>query len=249
MERGSKLAITKLKLVEPKNGQPFYSATVCEKVYNQANPFNKWETAFYDAYIFNMELGLEPAEFTLNKNPKDKYSYDNIANPEKSVIRVIDFKYENHTMWKGQEQVKDNDGYPSIKRLFYLTEIELNKGIWKSEERKSKELEKKLDELKEKYNQIKAENTSLRLENKKLEQVINKNKEMLSEVKNNLKQANYQTMVYKRKNTITNNNLERTQNKLAETKEDLKTVKRMKKEEVIRKANEFVNNEFDFGEL
>ena len=91
MERGSKLAIHKLKLVEPKNGQPFYKAIVFEKVYNSKKTIGgNWETAFYDAYIFNMELELEEADRSLGVNEKDKFSFDNIANKDKSVIRVID---------------------------------------------------------------------------------------------------------------------------------------------------------------
>ena len=261
MEIGSKLAITKLKKIEPPNGEPFYLATATEKVYNSKNPINKWESAFYpEVYIFNSKIELEPAEFTLNNNEKDKYSFANIANPEKSVIRVINFKYENHTVWWGKQQKKDDYNKPIIKPVFYLLEIEPNSSKWVSEERKSKQLQTKIDALmkmfekkeqkyKDQISDLKAEIKALTRKNERTKQVIEKHKNKIEETKNQLKEAHYETMVYKRQNTINSNTLERTQQKLNETSENLKQIKKMKKQEVIEKANEFIDNNFDFGDI
>ena len=267
MERGSKLAIHKLKLVQPKEGNPFYKAIVFEKVYNSKRCIgNSWETAFYDAYIFNMELELEEADRSLGVNEKDKFSFDNIANPDKSVIRVIDFKYENHTVWKSGEQVKDNYGKPVINAIFYLTEIMPNKGTWRSENGEFKLLQRKFEAQKLKIaeqkkrnlekdvsyrkiiRQIKLEKDRLERENKKLEEIIEKQKQKVSEAKISVKEANKEVMVVKRKNTITKNELEKTQNKLEEKKQEIKEVKKMKKREIIKNAETF-SDSFVFGDM
>lgn len=249
MEIGSKLGIYKLNKVEPPNGGAwFYKATVFEKVYNSKNPVTHWENCFYNAYLFDQTLELEPAEFTLDKNKKDKFSFDNIGNPTKSIIRVINFKYEKHTKWYGRTQQKDDYGKPILEDIFYLTEIQPNIGVWKSEERRSRELEKKLEQEKQRTEiwkqrcaDLRNELAQLRHENHKGEQIIAKHKTELKQVKSDLKNANYQTMVYKRKNTITNQKLEDTRN-------NLNKVKKMKKAEVIEEASRYLN-EIDFGEI
>ena len=99
MEIGSKLALYKCELITPPNGQPeFYKVVLCEKVYNSKKKLGgNWETVFSpQAYIFDTSIKLEPANFTLKKNEKDKFSFDNIENPESSLIRVLDFKFEIH---------------------------------------------------------------------------------------------------------------------------------------------------------
>lgn len=187
MERGSRLAIYKIKKVEPKNNTPFYNCTVMEKVYNAKNPYNKWETTFYDAYIFDTTLDLEPAQFTLGKE-KDKYHFSNIANPEKSLIRVLDFKYENHTMWNGTTQLKEEDGItPRVKRLFYLTRITMNPTKFVSEDTQIAHLNKTINKLSKENSKIKAENRSLRGELKKRSKIIVEKQKVASEVKRELR--------------------------------------------------------------
>ena len=260
MEIGSKVGIYKISKVEPKNAEPFYNATVFEKVYNSKNPINKWETAFYEAYIFDTSLELEPADFSLNNNEKDKFSFDNISNPDKSIVRVLKFKFENHTIWYGREQQKDNYGRPKIKPVFYLFEIEPNKSNWVNEENRLKKMQakidaitmamkKKEDEHRVKILEMKKKIGSLEREIQRYKQIVEKHKDEIAEGKNRLKEAHYETMVYKRKTTITNNTLEKTQKQLEETNKDLRRVKKMKKDEVIQKANEFIDNNFDFGEI
>ena len=274
MERGSKLAIHKLKLVEPKNGQPFYKAIVFEKVYNSKKTLGGcWETAFYDAYIFNMELELEEADRSLGVNEKDKYSFDNIANKDKSIIRVIDFKYENHTEWRGGEQVKDDYGKPVIKPVFYLSEIIPNKGTWRSDNGEFKLLQRKFEAQKLKIaeqkrknldkdveyrkiiREIKAEKDRLAKENEKLKQVIENQKESVKKAKFDLKESNKQRMVARRKNTIANNELEKAQveiqkekQKVIDAKQEIREVKKMKKREVIKNAESF-SDDFMFSDM
>ena len=274
MERGSKLAIHKLKLVEPKSGQPFYKAIVFEKVYNSKKTLGGcWETAFYDAYIFNMELELEEADRSLGVNEKDKYSFDNIANKEKAIIRVIDFKYENHTEWRGGEQVKDDYGKPVIKPVFYLSEIIPNKGTWRSDNGEFKLLQRKFEAQKLKIaeqkrknldkdveyrkiiREIKAEKDRLTKENEKLKQVIENQKESVKKAKFELKESNKQRMVARRKNTIANNELEKAQveiqkekQKVIDAKQEIREVKKMKKREVIKNAESF-SDDFMFSDM
>ena len=274
MERGSKLAIYKLKLVEPKNGQPFYKAVVFEKVYNSKKTIGgNWETAFYDAYIFNMDMELEEADRSLGVNEKDKFSFDNIANKEKSVIRVIDFKFENHTDWRNGEQVKDDYGKPVTKSIFYLTEIMPNKGTWRSENGEFKLLQRKFEAQKLKIAEQKRKNldkdvqyrkiireitakmNKLKKENSKLEEIIEKQKNSVTKAKFDLKESNKQRMVARRKNTIANNELEKAQmkieqekQKVIEAKQEIKEVKKMKKREIIKNAESFADD-FMFSDM
>lgn len=155
MERGSKLAIKKFKKVEPKEGEPFYAMTLMENVYNPQKPYaNKWETVFYEGYVFDTSIDFECADFSLEEN-KQKYHFDNIANPEKSMLRVLDFRFEHRTVWNGQEQVFV-DGLPKYKPVFYITKFDLGKAKYISEETQIKNLEKKISKLEDKLVEIRA---------------------------------------------------------------------------------------------
>ena len=266
MEIGSKLGIHKLKLVTPKNGQPFYLATVFEKVYNSKNPMGAWETAFYnDVYIFDTTLDLQEADRSLGVNEKDKFSFDNIANKENAIIRVLELKYEKHTQWKGNQQVKDDYGKPIIKDIFYLTKIAEGTKVWRSDDGEFKLLQRKFEAQKQKIaeqkrknldkdveyrkiiREIKSEKQVLEQKIKKLEEIIEKQKQKVSDAKISVKEANKEVMVVRRKNTITKNELEKTQSKLEKKKQEIKEVKKMKKNEMLEKAEEF--NDFDFEDM
>lgn len=266
MEIGSKLGIKKLKLVTPKKGEPFYLATVFEKVYNINNPVTKWETVFYaNTYIFDKTLKLEEADFSLGVNTKDKYSFDNISNKANSIIRVLGFKYERHTQWKNNKLVKDDNGLPILKDIFYLTKISEGTRVWRTDEGLFKELERKVKAQKEKIaeqrqknfqkdieyrkkiKEIRSEIAVVEREKKKLEEFIQKQNDKVCEAKNLVKEANKQVMVVRRRNTITENKLEKTQNKLIEKAEEVKQVKKMKKNEMLEKAEEF--NDFIYDEF
>ena len=266
MEIGSKLGIKKIKLVEPKEGNPFYLATVFDKVYYSKNPMLKWETVFYnDVYIFDTSIELEVADMSLNVNEKDKYSFDNMANKDKAMIRVLDYKFEKHTQWKGREMVKDDYGKPILKDIHYLKKIMVGDKIWRSDDGERKLLQRTVEAQKQKIAEQKRKNLDIdveyrkiirgiRLENdrlereiKKLEEIIEKQKQKVSDAKISVKEANKEVMVVRRRNTITKNELERTQNKLEEKKQEIKEVKKMKKAEVINKAEEF--SDFDFGDM
>lgn len=268
MEIGSKLGIKKLKLVTPKKGEPFYLATVFEKVYNINNPVTKWETVFYtNTYIFDKTLKLEEADFSLGVNTKDKYSFDNIVNKANSIIRVLGFKYERHTQWKNNKLVKDDNGLPILKDVFYLTKISDGTKVWRTDDGRFKEIERKVEaqkqkieeqrqknfqkdiECNKKIKQIRTEMAVVEREKKKLEEFIQKQKEKVFEAKNLVKEANRRVMVVRRRNTITENKLEKTQNKLIKKAEEVKQVKKMKKKEMLAKAQEFTEIAFDELEM
>lgn len=147
MKIGSKLAIKKLKLAQPKNGNPFYSLTVMETVYNSKRPFkNKWETVYYTAYIFDTSLELEEAVFDLGVDENNKYSFKNISNPEKSIIRVFDFTFENHYSYKDNQIEKYEDGSIKFIPTFYLNDVRLGNVKWHSDTTLINKLEKRIKE-------------------------------------------------------------------------------------------------------
>lgn len=264
MEIGSKLGVYKVKLVEPKNGEPFYLITAFEKVYNSKNKFCSWETVFYnDVYVFDTSLNIEPADFSLSVNSKDKYSFDNIENKDTSIIRVHDFKFEKHTVWKNGEQVKDDWGKPVLKDVFYIKKLTFGNKQWRTDDGEFKLLQRKFEAQKEKIveqkrrnldkdvayrkiiREIKSEKQALEQKIKKLEEIIEKQKDKVSEAKVSVKEANKKVMVVKRRNTMTHKELEKTQNKLKEKKQEIKEVKKMKKTQMLKKVEEFDNIDFD----
>lgn len=267
MEIGSKIAITKLKKVEPKNAEPFYLASACEYVYNKDKRLGgNWETAFYNnIYIFT-DLELEIADFSLETESPNKYDFKKISNPEKSIIRVLDFKYTPLTQWEknGFTQKKDDYGKPLIKQNFFLTSIEFDKQGWKREETRLRLLEKKFEELKlsvedkvlRKTNKLLTKNNELRkkielltAENKKLNKLLDRASDKVQDAKNQVKTANREKAVLKRKNTMANEQLERVSTKLEEKQEEIKKVRKMKKQEVLSNASDFFTEDFTFGDI
>lgn len=278
MEIGSKFGIYKLSKVEPPNGNPFYKATIFEQVYNSKNRFNNWETAFYDAYIFDTSFELEPADLESNKvNEKNKYHFDNVANPEKSIFRAMEFKLENHTVWYGANQQKDDSGRPIWKICFYITKLGDAKKQFKTENGEINFLKRQIEKQKQTISdqkrrnldkdveyrkiirQITAEKQAIEREKKKLEEIIEKQKKIVSDAKISVKEANKETMVVRRKNTLANKEIEKAQlkieiekQKVIDAKQEIKEVKKMKKKEVIEKAQEFADEsitDFDFGSM
>lgn len=204
MKRGSKLAIKKLKLITPKEGSPFYSVTVVENVNNPSKPFAvKWETVFYEGYIFDTSKELEEADFSLGEN-KIKYHFDNIANKDKSVIRVLDFDFEHRTMWDGQEQIMEN-GKPKYKAVFYITRFDLGDGRYVSEDTQIKNLKAQVEKLKEDNAKIRAENASLRRKATKNDKLLKEKSETLRNTQKELEivtKPKYKTTDYKNLDNI-----------------------------------------------
>lgn len=266
MEIGSKLAIKNLQEeIDPKTNEKYYKATVLEYVYNQTKRLGgSWEIVNYLAYIHNVDFPIEPANFDLGRD-KLKYSFKNISNPDKSIIRVYGFKYEKQGIWtnKGYSQELDSFGNPKMKNVFYLTKVLPEKGTYRSPESKIERLKKEMEEIKnrpnkrceyyrEKITKLNAVINDLRREidslNKKLskyDKTIDKQKNKVLNAQNLIKQANRQTMVERRKNTIVQNQLVATQNKLEEKKAEIKEVKKMKKNEIIQRAEDFDDIIFD----
>lgn len=155
MEIGDKLAIKSVKKVEPKKGDSFYLLTLIENVYNKSKPYkNKKEAVFYEAYVFDTDVEFEEADFSLGKS-KDKYNFRNIANKEKSVIRVLDFSFEYRTIWVNGKQQYDY-GKPKYKALIYVKKFAFLKEKYVTDEKKIEKLEDKISKLEEKVAYYKA---------------------------------------------------------------------------------------------
>lgn len=163
MKKYSKCAIYALEKVEFGEGQSFYNATLVENTYNPKIPYtSKWEMTFYKCQIYT-SLNLEVANFDLELD-KNKYSFINISNPEKSIIRVLDFEYVNRTMWRGKTQQKNEMGKAKINQYIAINECEYDKQGYKTEERKLADYEKRLEhqkqvnaELRKKIKQLEKE--------------------------------------------------------------------------------------------
>ena len=163
MKKYSKCAIYALEKVEFGEGQSFYNATLVENTYNPKIPYtSKWEMTFYKCQIYT-SLNLEVANFDLELD-KNKYSFINISNPEKSIIRVLDFEYVNRTMWRGKAQQKNEMGKAKINQYIAINECEYDKQGYKTEERKLADYEKRLEhqkqvnaELRKKIKQLEKE--------------------------------------------------------------------------------------------
>lgn len=191
MQEDGKVAIYKMKLVEPKDGDPFILATIVENVYNSKRPFaNKWESVFYEAYIFDTTQDLEPAEFE-KKEGKAKYSYDCITNPDKSIIRVQEFKCEPRSVWINEEQVFNDDGKPKLDLVTYIYKFCRNKGTWKSKKYIIKELEQEKKALQDKNMDLKKTITEKDAEIRRLTKLIETRDKKINETKEKLGDTRY----------------------------------------------------------
>lgn len=191
MQEDSKVAIYKMKTVEPKDGEPFILATLVENVYNSKRPFaSKWESVFYEAYIFDTTQDIEPAVFE-PKEGKPKYSYDCITNPDKSVIRVQEFKCEPRTVWRGQEQVFNDDGRAKLELVTYIYKFCRNKGTWKSKDCIIKELTNDKKAQQERNAELKKTITERDCEIRRLNKLLETKEKQLNETKEKLGDTRY----------------------------------------------------------
>lgn len=251
MEVGSKMAIIKAEKQTGKDGNEFYKATVGELVYNSKKRLGgSWEFVMYQAYIMDTTYELEPAKFDLGVE-KNKYSFKNISNPDTSIIRVFDFIYEEHFVWdnSGYNKIKNDDGRDKTKSIFYIRKLTVGNKPYKSPEAKITALQKELVLEKEKKENLRKQMFEIRRECKekikavelkllKANQFADKQMNKIEKVKNQVKEANKHTMVARRMNTINQNKLERVKNDLNDAKNEIKQVKKMRKEEIIDKARE-----------
>lgn len=178
MKKYSKCAIYTLEKYDNQQGGFFYDATLVENTYNPKIPYaNKWEMTFYKCQIYT-DLELEIANFDLDLD-KNKYSFINISNPEKSIIRVLDFEYVNRTLWKGKTQLKNETGKPKIKQYIAISACEYDKEGFKTEERRIADFEKRLAHQKEVNNVLRKEIKRLEKEIiKRDEELLNKNEKI-----------------------------------------------------------------------
>lgn len=163
MKKYSRCAIYTLEQFTNNEGQSFYEATLVENTYNPKIPYmNKWEMTFYKCQIYT-DLELEVADFSLDLD-KNQYSFVNIANPEKSIIRILDFEYVNRTMWKGKTKLKNDMGKDRVKQFIAIHACEYDKAGYKSEERKIADFEKRLEQQKQVNNELRREIRQLKKE-------------------------------------------------------------------------------------
>lgn len=173
MKKYSKCAIYTLEKFTNNEGGTFYDATLIENTYNPKIPYgNKWEMTFYKCQIYtNLELEIANFDLDLDKN---KYSFVNISNPEKSIIRVLDFEYVNRTIWKGKQKLKNDIGKDKIKQYIAINNCIYDSPTFKSEERIVNDLKNRLEYQKQ-------ENRELRKKIKSLEkQICKRDEELLS---------------------------------------------------------------------
>ena len=182
MKIGSKLALYKLKLEFDTEKGKMYKATAVEN-FQVKTPFGQvWEQHFINNIIIYTDLELEIANFDVELEPKtflrkdgstyelkpSPLSFERISNPEKSIIRVIDFEYRitNQRMKNGRIIYKQGTNSPNENAVFAIYKCEYDCVGWcmpeKSCEKKLKyyakgnELQKsKIAELKKEINALK----------------------------------------------------------------------------------------------
>ena len=90
---------------------------------------------------------------------KITFSYLGTIVPEnKTLVAVLDFKFEKHTSWKAGEQVKDDYGRPVLKDVHFLRKIMVGDKIWRSDDGEYKLLKRKFEAQKEKIAEQKRRN-------------------------------------------------------------------------------------------
>lgn len=206
MERGSRIAIYKLKEVVQKDGKKFYVATVIENVFNQHKPFNNgFEQVFVKAYIFDMSIELQPATWGDLKGADKRFSFDNITNPEESIVRIENCKVEVHSKWNYGQQVKEN-GLPAYETIAYISKICKDKDF-KTDNRKEKEMLSKIAKLENNIEKLKVthrekvkelKNTIRRLTRQieKQEEIVNEARTELNIIPNNKLNRKVRVMEY-----------------------------------------------------
>ena len=195
MKNGSKMIIYSISKKAEFNGAPYYLGSFIEKVYNSSRgTANKWEYNIQQA-LFSTDLDIEPAKFELNEDKKDKYSVKNISNPEKSVVRVLDFGVETVTQWQNGKQIKDSYGKPLTRIKYTINKVCYDKD-YKSETSQIYKLNKKIEQL---------------------ENLVTKSKETIAELKQKLGAKSHQ-ISYRDKL------VEKEKKKTAEVKKRLNTV-------------------------
>lgn len=167
MERNSICAVYKAERKDYGDRRPYYAVSLMEKVFN---PFikkpNKWCYTFYNCKIYT-DIEIEGANFDLNKN-KDKFSFDNISNPEHSIIRVLDFstvrlpKYKNGKLFYGDYV----ETYTIKDWRFESEKPERAKRTISVES-----LEKRLENQKLLIQELRKENKALKAENKRITKI------------------------------------------------------------------------------
>lgn len=229
MKIGSKLALYKLKLEYENEKGKIYKATAVENFQVKTPYGNAWEQHFINNIIIYTNLELEIANFDVELPPKtietkdgrtfeikqSPLSFDRISNPEKSIIRVIDFEYKINNLRnkKGQIVYKQDKKIPQEFANWIISNCEYDYAGWKLPEKvfenQIKYYKKQHEKWKENIKNLKSENRDLKNKNKTLDEKILKlketNKMQKKEIANNkLKEEDNKSLFKEEKKNVFN---------------------------------------------
>lgn len=232
MRIGSKLALYKLKLVYDGEKGKVYQATAVENFQVKTKYGNDWEYHFIPNITIYTNLELEIANFDKDIEPKvftkkdgttfevkqSSVSFDRISNPEKSIIRVLDFEYKivNKRDKKGNLVYRPDKNVPYEIPTFCIYKCEYDYPDWRLPE---KIFENQMEYYKNKHLQWKKEMADNRSEVRK----IKKKFTLLSERNKELLAINRK--VQKQLNTIQEKNDKRIENLKKKQKDLIKKTK------------------------
>lgn len=186
-------------------------------IYEKISNNGNKEIVFYNAFIYDVSFEIEPVQL-LNEKEKNKYDFSNIANPDKSVFYIDSFKFEFHK--------KENS--KSYQPCIYIYKISKT-SHYNGAEIIKKSFEKKIENLKYFFEQ----------EKNKFKEKINKNLSTIKEMRG-------KNALLSKEIIRLNKIIEKTQNSLENSKNEVKEIKKMKKKEVIKNAEYF---DFEFEDI
>ena len=209
MKIGSKLAIYKLKLAYDGEKGKIYQATVVENFQVKTQYGNDWEQHFINNILIYTDLELEIANFDKKLAPKvftkkdgstfqveqSQLCFERISNPEKSIIRVLDFEYKiiNKRNKKGNILYRPDKNCPYENQNWHIYKCEYDFAGWKLPE---KAIETEIKYYKKQHEKWKVDVSLAKQELRK----IKKKCELLSEKNNALLLENRELKLADKKN-------------------------------------------------
>lgn len=196
MRKNSKVSIYKLEKAESDKFKYFYKATLCELVRNsKKKKGGPWEYVFYNGVRIYTDKELEVANYDLGLNKEQLLDFVNISNPQHSILRILDFSYENITCYTmNGAMLTDSSGRPKKTQKLIIYDFDYDCVGWKPEESKEKDLDKKMEKLKVSY-----ENKIQKLKDKNaevLEKALSMEKAKIEKLKEKIiqKDKNYKKL-------------------------------------------------------
>jgi hypothetical protein len=191
MRVGSRLIIYSITKKGVANGQQYYMGTFIENVYNSSRiGKTKWEYN-KQSVLISTDLDLEEAKFDLSVS-EDKYSYKNISNPEKSVLRVQDFTVTTITKWKNGKQVFNQYHQPETILKYVINKVCYEKDFTSENKeigimrRKIKDLEERVEKYKTMNSELREKNTLKGLQVKYRDKLVEKERKKTEKAKKRL---------------------------------------------------------------